>query len=155
MNSENFMILAVKEAFKAIKSNQGGPFGSVIVSKGKIIAKAHNTVISSNDPTAHAEINAIRLAGKKLKSFDLSSCELFTTCEPCPMCLAAIYWAKIEKIYFGCSRKDAAKIDFKDKFIYDIFEGKSRKKVKMIHLDRKDCLQPFHEWFVKKDKIKY
>ena len=151
-----FMTIAIKEANKGLKKNDGGPFGAVIVKKGKVIAKGHNEVLKTNDPTAHAEINAIREATSKLKRFDLSDCEIYSTCEPCPMCFSAIHWAKMKKLYFGCTRADAAKIGFDDKFIYDVLKGKSHKKqVKTVKLDREKCLKPFKEWDLKQDKKQY
>ena len=139
-----------------MRSNEGGSFGAVIVRNGKIIARGHNLVIKTNDPTAHAEIVALRRASKKLKRFDLSDCEIYSSCEPCPMCFSAIHWAKMKKLYFGCTRDDAAKIGFDDKFIYDVIQGKAAKKqVKAVHLDRKDCLNLFKEWQNKNDKKQY
>ena len=123
-----FFNIAILEAEDGMKNNDGGPFGAVVVMDGKIIAQAHNEVISSNDPTAHAEIIAIRRASKKLGRFDLSDCELYSTCEPCPMCFSAIHWAKIKTLYFGCNNRDAAKIGFDDKFIYDVIRGNSVKR---------------------------
>ena len=150
------MELALKEAIIGIKNKDGGPFGAVIVKEGKVISKAHNLVIKTNDPTAHAEINAIRKAAKKLKRFDLSDCEIYSSCEPCPMCFSAIHWAKMKKLYFGCTRKDAAKIGFDDKFIYDVLNGKSNKKqVTSIHINREKCLKLFKEWKEKENKIQY
>ena len=151
-----FMKIAIKEAFRGLKKGSGGPFGAVIVRNGKIIAKGHNEVIKTNDPSAHAEIVAIRKASAKLKRFDLSDCEIYSSCEPCPMCFSAIHWAKMKKLYYGCTKKDAAKIGFNDKFIYDVIKGISKKKqVKIKQIDRKECLKPFKEWELKKDKIQY
>ena len=111
---KDFMLLAVREAFKGMRANQGGPFVAVVVKGNKVVARAHNTVLKTNDPTAHAEINAIRKATKKLKRFDLSDCVLYTSCEPCPMCFGAIAWSKIKVVYYGCTRKDADAIGFSD-----------------------------------------
>lgn len=150
------MKIAIEEAFKGLRQNDGGPFGAVIVRNGKIVAKGHNEVIKTNDPTAHAEIVAIRKASAKLKRFDLSDCEIYSSCEPCPMCFAAIHWAKMKKLYYGCTRNDAAKIGFDDKFIYDVIKGTSKKRqVKKVQIDRKECLKPFKEWESKSDKIQY
>lgn len=149
------MKIAVKEGEKGFKNNHGGPFGAVIIRKGKIIAKAHNEVLKNNDPTCHAEIQAIRNASKKLKSFNLSDCELYCICEPCPMCLSAIHWARIKKLYFGCTRKDAAKIGFDDKLIYDIIKGKAKSKTKKEKINRQECLKIFKEFESKKDKELY
>lgn len=154
MNS--FIRIAIEEALFGIKSNDGGPFGAVIVRNGKIIAKAHNEVIKTNDPTAHAEIVAIRRASNSLGRFDLSDCEIYSSCEPCPMCFAAIHWAKITKLYYGCTKEDAAKIGFDDQYIYDVINGTAeKKKVKTIQIDRDLCLKPFKEWDRKVDKIQY
>jgi len=151
-----FIKIAIEEARKGMRSNEGGSFGAVIVRNGKIIARGHNLVIKTNDPTAHAEIVVLRRASAKLKRFDLSDCEIYSSCEPCPMCFSAIHWAKMKKLYFGCTRDDAAKIGFDDKFIYDIIQGKAAKKqVKAVHLDRKDCLNLFKEWQNKNDKKQY
>ncbi|TFG61869.1 MAG: nucleoside deaminase [Spirochaetales bacterium] len=152
----DFMSIAVNEAEEGIKRNHGGPFGAVIVHKGKVIAKAHNCVIHSNDPTAHAEMLAIRKASRKLKRFDLSDCELYTSCEPCPMCFAAIHWAKMKTMYFGCTREDAAAIGFDDKYIYDVLGCKTDElQVEQIQIDRESCLKPFSSWAGKPDKKPY
>ncbi len=152
----SFMQEAIKEAEKGIKNNHGGPFGAVIVQKNKIIAKAHNEVVKRKDPTAHAEILAIQHASKKLKRFDISDCILYTTCEPCPMCLAAMYWARIKKYYCGCKKEDAENIGFIDKHIYDAIRHKAKKShMKKINLDRPSCLKVFEKWHNKKNKVKY
>lgn len=117
---------AIKEAEKGIHTQEGGPFGAIIADKlGNIIAKGHNQVLTTNDPTSHAEINAIREACRKLKTTNLSEYTIYSTCEPCPMCLSAIIWANIKTIYYGANRKDAAKIGFKDDSIYDFLAGKN------------------------------
>ncbi len=152
----DFLLEAIKQALIGMRKNQGGPFGAVVVRKGKIIARAHNMVLSTNDPTMHAEIVAIRKAAKKLKRFDLSDCVIYSSCEPCPMCLAAIEWAKIKKVYYGCTRDDAALIGFDDKKIYgDIKAAPKTKHVKEINLNEKEELIPLIEWMEKKDKKKY
>lgn len=140
---------AVKEAFKGVQQNHGGPFGAVIVKEGKILSKAHNQVLKTNDPTAHAEINAIKKASKKLNTFDLSGCEIYTTCMPCPMCLGAIKWANIKTIYYGASSKDADEIGFRDKEFYD------KEFLELKSIDREECLKPFEAWSAKEDKILY
>ncbi|MFA6550417.1 MAG: nucleoside deaminase [Candidatus Gracilibacteria bacterium] len=151
-----FMQIAVKEALKGMHKNDGGPFGAVITKNGKIVAQAHNMVVKTNDPTAHAEITAIRAATKKLKRFDLSDCEIYSSCEPCPMCFAAIHWAKMRKLYFACTRKDAASIGFDDKFIYDVILGKAkRKQVSIEKIDRANSMKPFQEWQKKQNKTRY
>ncbi len=118
-----YMREAIEESKRNLTGGAGGPFGAVIVRDGEIIARAHNRVLETNDPTMHAEIGAIRAACAKLGTFDLSGCELYTSCEPCPMCLSAILWAKITRFYFGCTREDAARIGFDDKAIYDYLAG--------------------------------
>ncbi len=153
---KDFMLEAIKEAKKALRKNQGGPFGAVIVKKGKIIARGHNMVLSTNDPTAHAEVVAIRRATKKLKRFNLSDCELYSSCEPCPMCLAAAEWAKIKTLYYGCTRNDAAKIGFDDKKIYgDIKAAPKSRLIKEIHVHEDAEFIPFLEWEKKKNKKQY
>jgi guanine deaminase len=150
-----FIKAAIREATKGIRKSDGGPFGAVVVKDGKIVAKAHNMVLKNKDPTAHAEVTVIRKAGKKLNTFDLSGCELYTTCYPCPMCLAAIYWARIKKVYYGCSEKDAEGIGFDDKLINDIFHGNKDSTINMEQISRDECLKPFEEFNSKKDKVMY
>ena len=151
-----FMTAAVREASRGMNNNEGGPFGAVVVQDGRIIARAHNRVIKTHDPTAHAEVEAIRKASKTLGRFDLSDCFIVSTCEPCPMCLAAIYWAKIRRLYFGCSNKDAARIGFDDRYIYQVLRGEIKgPRLKAIQTERDSCLPPFRAWEVKKDKIRY
>jgi len=155
-NQKKFMQQAIKEALKGMKNNEGGPFGAVIVKHNKILARAHNEVIGSKNPTAHAEILAISRASKKLNRFDLSDCELYSTCEPCPMCLGAIYWARIKKLYFGCTSEDTEKIGFADKAIYDIFKGKVKKlPCSCYQIERETCLSLFNTWEKKENKIQY
>lgn len=149
------MLAALKEAIEGVKSGDGGPFGALIARNGKILSKAHNMVIALNDPTAHAEILAIRKACQKLKSFSLHNCEIFSTCEPCPMCLSAIHWARINKIYYACTRQDAEKIGFDDKLLYDMLKGKNKAKFKLKRILREKCLSSFELWNRKKDKISY
>ncbi|MDD5162665.1 MAG: nucleoside deaminase [Candidatus ainarchaeum sp.] len=152
---KKFMKLALKEAYAGMRSGNGGPFGAVIVRKGKVIAKAHNKVFSTGDPTAHAEIVAIRKASAKLKRLDLSYCEIYSSCEPCPMCYSAARWAKIKKIFFGCISSDAEKIGFGDNGIYNELRGKSKKKIIEKQIFRKECLAVFEEWKNKKGKKIY
>lgn len=136
--------------------NGGGPFGALIVRNGEIIAEAHNTVTIGNDPTAHAEVNAIRFAAKKLGKFDLSDCEIYTSCEPCPMCLSAIYWARIPKIYFGNTYHDAASIGFSDKHIYqELLLNREERTLEYHQLCRAEALEVFNEWELKQDKVHY
>jgi len=148
--------MAVEEAFYGMKRNDGGPFGAVIVRNGEIISKGHNEVIRTNDPTAHAEIVAIRRASGLLGRFDLSDCEIYSSCEPCPMCFAAIHWAKIQKLYYGGTKEDAEKIGFSDQFIYNVIKGTAKtKQVTAIQIDRDECLNPFTEWQQKVDRVQY
>ena len=134
----------------------GGPFGSVIVKDNKIIAEGSNKVTFLNDPTAHGEVVAIREACKKLNTFDLSGCEIYTSCEPCPMCLSAIYWSRLDKIYYANTREDAKNIDFDDSFIYlEIPKKIGDRKIKMTQMLRDDALKAFEIWDKKVDKIKY
>ena len=151
-----FMKLALDEAFKGMRADEGGPFGAAIVKDGKIIALGHNEVIKTNDPTAHAEITAIRKATKLLGRFDLSDCEIYSTCEPCPMCYSAIHWAKMKTLYIGATRYDAAAIGFDDQYIYDVIQGKATKEqVATHHIDHDECLGPFKEWDEKNNKVEY
>jgi len=147
---------AINEATKGMRKNDGGPFGAVIVKDGKVIARGHNRVVRTNDPTAHAEMVAIRKAAAKLKRFDLSDCEIYSSCEPCPMCFAAIHWAKMRRLVYGCSRDDAAAIGFDDKFIYDVIKEHADKiQVQKIQEGREECMKPFLEWKNKTDKTTY
>lgn len=149
-----FMEKAIEEAEKGIAVRDGGPFGAVIVKDNKIIAFGHNKVISSNDPTAHAEIVAIREASRILQRFDLSDCELYTTCEPCPMCYSAIHWAKISRVYYGATRTDAKNIGFDDQYLYDVLSNKiSDTKLTLEELERKSCLKVFND-YIKDDERK-
>ena len=155
MEHEGFMRQAIALAVENVKNN-GGPFGAVIVKDGKIVATGVNRVTANNDPTAHAEVSAIRAACTKLGTFDLSGCVLYTSCEPCPMCLGAIYWAHIDKIYYGANQHDAAAVDFDDSFIYrelDLEPNKRSKPVENILHD--EAQAPFNEWRAKTDKIEY
>jgi guanine deaminase len=150
------MEIAGKEAFKGMTDNEGGPFGAIIVKEGRVIAKGHNQVLITKDPTAHAEIVVLRRASKKLGRFDLSDCEIYSTCEPCPMCLAAIYWAKIRRIYYGCTKEDAARIGFADASIDAAIKGKMpRRKLRMVQMERESCLRLFALWVQKRDKVPY
>ncbi|MDY0378660.1 MAG: nucleoside deaminase, partial [Desulfobacterales bacterium] len=146
--------MAINEARKGIRSGHGGPFGSVIVKDGLVIAKGHNQVIKNQDPTCHGEMMAIHKACKKLGTFDLNGCELYTTAEPCPMCLGAILWANISKVYFGCNIVDTEDIGFRDKVFYEINES-GKKDELVIELDRKQCLKLFEEYKNIKDKHHY
>ena len=156
MNSnEKFMLRAIKLSKESIVKN-GGPFGCIIVKNAKIIAEGTNQVTKNNDPTAHAEIVAIRNACQKLQTFDLSGVELYTSCEPCPMCLSAIYWSHIDKIYYGNTRLNAAMIGFDDNFIYDELSiNLNKRKIPLKQINQKQALISFKEWELKEDKIKY
>ena len=150
-----FMKRAIELSIKSV-TNGGGPFGSVIVKGDKIIAEGSNKVTSNNDPTAHGEIVAIREACKKLNNFSLNGCELYSTCEPCPMCLSAIYWARIDKIYYANTREDARKIDFDDSLIYtELQKNIDKRKIPMIQMMRNEALKAFEMWDKKTDKVKY
>jgi guanine deaminase len=154
--NKKFMQLAIDTALDNIKSNNGGPFGAVIVKDGMLIAKSPNTVTSSNDPTAHAEINAIRLACKELNTFDLSGCEIYSSCEPCPMCLSAIYWARISKVYYAADRFDAQKAGFDDSFIYnEISLSEKERSIYMENAMHKEGQLPFELWEETENKTKY
>ena len=154
-DKNKFMAKAIELSINSANTI-GGPFGSVIVKDSKIIAEGSNKVTSSKDPTAHGEIVAIREACKKLNTFDLSGCEIYTSCEPCPMCLSAIYWSRLDKIYYANTREDAKKIDFDDSFIYlEIPKKIDDRKIKMTQMLRDDALKAFEIWDKKVDKIKY
>tara|TARA_Y100000816_G_scaffold286290_1_gene267193 strand:+ start:1050 stop:1520 length:471 start_codon:yes stop_codon:yes gene_type:complete len=156
MEDKNIFMARAIELSIASAITIGGPFGSVVVKDNKIISEGSNKVTSLNDPTAHAEIVAIRNACQKLKTFNLSGCEIYTTCEPCPMCLSAIYWARIDKIYYANTREDAKNIDFDDSFIYlEVAKKIDKRKIKMKQMNREDALEAFEIWKNKEDKIKY
>lgn len=149
--------LAIEQARKTMNENIGGPFGAAVIAEnGEILAVTSNSVLHDNDPTAHAEVNAIRTACKKIGSYDLSGCVLYTTAYPCPMCLSAIIWANIKKVYFGCRPEDAEHIGFRDDFMYRFIEDKCKDKsvLDMAELDRDDCLKLFEE-YSKKNKTIY
>ena len=150
-----FMQRAIELSIESV-NNGGGPFSSIIVKGERIIAEGSNKVTLSNDPTAHGEIVAIREACKKLNNFNLSGCELYSTCEPCPMCLSAIYWSRINKIYYANTRKDARKIDFDDSFIYsELQKNINKRKIPMTQIMRNEALKAFELWDKKTDKVKY
>ena len=151
-----YMQLAIAAARKGMESNMGGPFGAAIVRDGEVIAVAHNEVVGTNDPTAHAEMVAIRKATAKLGRFDISDCEIYSTCEPCPMCLSAIHWAGITKLYFGADRHDAAEGGFDDDFIYQLMKGTADSQ--LLHpeiVDKQQCADLFKEWHNKPDRVMY
>jgi len=153
---EGYMTAAAAEARRGMEHNEGGPFGAVVVRGDRIIARAHNRVIKTHDPTAHAEVEAIRKASRLLGRFDLSDCLVVSTCEPCPMCLAAVYWAKIRLLYFGCSKEDAARIGFDDRYIYRVLKGRIKSpRLKAEQVGKETCLPLFRAWSKKKDKTRY
>jgi len=148
------MAVALKEAWKNLELLAGGPFGAVIVKDGEIISCARNMVLARQDPTMHAEIVAIREACQKLGRIDLSDCVIYTTCEPCPMCLGAICWARIKKIYYGCTRDDAARIGFSDADIYKAIAG-NLLLVEIENIEREACLELFKAWGEKTPEAPY
>ena len=156
MEKEEFMREAIRLSIENVESGNGGPFGAVIVKDGKIIATGVNNVTASNDPTAHAEMVAIRNACHELASFQLDGCEIYTSCEPCPMCLAAIYWARPDKVYFANTKVDAAAIHFDDQFIYEEFALPSTaRKLVSEQLLREEALVGFQKWSESTKKIAY
>jgi guanine deaminase len=151
-----FMTRAIQLSIEGVRSGRGGPFGAVIVNDGKIIAEAANQVTSTNDPTAHAEVLAIRKACEVLRCFELKNCELYTSCEPCPMCLGAIYWARLSRIYFANTAEDAAKIGFDDSFIYsELKQPYSERRIPAVQIMREEALAGFRAWADKPDKTSY
>jgi tRNA(Arg) A34 adenosine deaminase TadA len=151
-----FMARAIQLAMECAQSGQGGPFGAVIVKGGAIVSESGNRVTSTNDPTAHAEILAIRQACAKLGVFELMGCELYTSCEPCPMCLGAIYWARLERLYFANTADDAAKIGFDDSLIYEeIALPYAQRRIPTAQMMREEALVPFRAWAAKPNKIPY
>lgn len=153
---EHFMKQAIELSILGPRENKGGPFGAIVVKNGEIVGRGCNEVTSTQDPTAHAEIVAIRNACKNLKSFQLDGCVLYTSCEPCPMCLGAIYWARPDKVYYANTREDAASIHFDDSMIYQELEKDfSERKIPFIQLGRAEALKAFEEWKQKGDKTLY
>ena len=147
---------AIRLSLEKSRENCGGPFGAVVVRQGEIIGRGWNQVTSKNDPTAHAEVMAIRAACKKLNTFQLDDCELYASCEPCPMCLSAIYWARIRRVFYANTRRDAARIKFDDDLIYrEISRPMARRKIPMRQLLRPEALKAFAAWEAKTDKIRY
>ena len=154
-SNKKFMRKAIALSLKNIE-NGGGPFGAVIVKDGKIVATGVNRVTTSTDPTAHAEVNAIRKAAKKLGTFDLSVCEIYTSCEPCPMCLGAVYWAHLDKMYYGNTKVDAKKIGFDDSFIYDEIELKPQsRRLQSAQLLPDEAIRAFESWVNTTNKMEY
>ena len=148
-----FMKIAIKEAQKGIRNNEGGPFGSVIVKDGKVLSKAHNQVLLKHDATCHGEMQAIRKASKRLKSFNLEECEIYTTGEPCPMCLGAILWSNIKKVYYGCNIVDTEEIGFRDNKFYNL--TKEEKASFINEIDREECLKLYEDYKNNEDKKEY
>jgi len=147
---------AIEVAKSGMEANEGGPFGAVVVKDGEVIAEGNNCVTSTNDPTAHAEVQAIRKACEKLETFQLDDCIIYTSCEPCPMCLGAIYWARPKKVFYGCTRQDAAKIEFDDQLIYDeIAVEIGERKIEFINLLREEATVVFKNWTDKEDRTEY
>lgn len=155
MSKEDFMRKAIELSIENIKKG-GGPFGAVVVKDNKIIAASGNSVTNDNDPTAHAEVNAIRLAAKKLNTFDLSGCEIYSSCEPCPMCLSAIYWAHIDKLYYANSKTDAANIGFDDALIYDEIQKSIKdRKLHTEQMMQDEAIKAFEHWEDNENKVEY
>ena len=151
-----FMSRAIELARQGVDANDGGPFGCVVVQDGEIIGEGSNTVTSANDPTAHAEVNAIRDACKRLGVFQLDGCTIYTSCEPCPMCLGAIYWARPARVFYACNRDDAALIGFDDDFIYgELEKSNAEREMVAVELMRDEALEVFRRWATKPDKIEY
>ena len=155
MNNEQLMRRAIALSEESVR-NGGGPFGAVIARQGVIVAEASNSVTIDNDPTAHAEVNCIRRAAERLRTFDLSGCEIYTSCEPCPMCLSAIYWAHIDRIYYGNTQYDAKAIDFDDSFIYtQLSLQPAERSIPAERLLGDEAIAAFNKWRDKEDKIEY
>ena len=156
MKGFSFMEKAIEVALENVISNQGGPFGAIVVKDGKIIGTGRNEVTASNDPTAHAEVQAIRAACQYLNEFQLIDCEIYTSCEPCPMCIGAIYWARPKAVYYACTKEDAAKIGFDDQFIYEqIFLPVDERDITMKQISPNQYELPFKTWEKSKDKTRY
>ena len=145
-NHSHYMDMAIQEAQQGIHQGEGGPFGTIIVRNGEIVGRGHNRVLRNNDPTAHGEISALRSAGAILGTFDLSGCELYTTGEPCHMCLCACLWANIDKVYYGCTIEDNGRIGFRDDKFDKIFGGREKLGDYLIQIDREKCLKLFDEY---------
>jgi len=151
-----FMARAIELSIENVRSGRGGPFAAVVVKDGALLAEGSNCVTSTNDPTAHAEIMAIRQACKKLGFFELTGCEIYTSCEPCPMCMGAIYWARPDRVYFGNTAADAAEAGFDDSFIYkELAQPHIQRKIPLIPMMREEALEGFRAWIRKTDKVPY
>ena len=155
-NDRKFMTRSIELAKNGVEANAGGPFGCVVVKNGEIVGEGSNRVTSTNDPTAHAEIVAIRNACGSLNSFQLDGCTIYTSCEPCPMCLGAIYWARPSRVFYACTRDDAANIGFDDNFIYDELEkNNGERELELTNFMREEALEVFARWAAKPDKVEY
>ncbi|MFZ4056568.1 MAG: nucleoside deaminase [Ferruginibacter sp.] len=153
---EKFMLEAIRLSENGLRKNEGGPFGCIVVKGDEIVGRGNNKVTSTNDPTAHAEVTAIRDACSNLNTFQLTDCEIYTSCEPCPMCLGAIYWARPKAIYYANNREDAAKIGFDDSMIYDeIAQDNEKRKIPIKRIAAAEALKVFQEWQLKSDKTAY
>lgn len=156
MYEKKFMEEAIRLAVENVKKGTGGPFGAVVVKDGKVVAASANTVTPDNDPTAHAEVNAIRQACRRLGSFQLAGCEIYCSCEPCPMCLGAIYWARPDKVYYACTKTDAAEAGFDDSFIYrEIEMPEAERSIPFCNQREEDAGEEFRLWRTKEDKTAY
>jgi tRNA(Arg) A34 adenosine deaminase TadA len=156
MRENEFMARAIELAIKNVRAGRGGPFAAIVVRRGQIVAEGTNLVTSTNDPTAHAEMVAIRKACRKLGSFQLTDCEIYATCEPCPMCMGAIYWARPARVWFAATRADAARAGFDDAHIYQQLRLPHRRRgLPIQHLMRSEALAAFQEWQRKQDRIRY
>ncbi len=155
-DKKTFMTKAISLAEENVKTLQGGPFGAVVVKDGKVVGTGKNMVTRDNDPTAHAEIVAIRNAAKNLGTFDLSGCQIYSSCEPCPMCLGAIYWARFDKLYYAATKDDAARAEFDDSFIYKEFAlPKEERSILSVQMMRESAVKVFDEWIKAENKITY
>lgn len=153
---EKFMRIAIELSEQNVKDGLGGPFGAVIVKDGEVVAASANTVVPTNDPTAHAEVSAIRLACQKLGTFNLKGCVIYTSCEPCPMCLGAIYWAHLDHIYFANTKADAAAVGFDDQFIYEEIDRRmEHRKLPIVQIMRNEAQKAFKLWQISDLKIDY
>ena len=153
---QHFIKMAIALAEDGMNNDKGGPFGAIIVKDGEIVGRGSNMVTSTNDPTAHAEVTAIRDACKNLNDFQLSGCTIYTSCEPCPMCLGAIYWARPDRIVYGCTREDAAAIGFDDEFLYkEVTVPVEERSIPTFQLGRTESLKVFEAWDAKENKIGY
>ncbi|MEY3443089.1 MAG: hypothetical protein RLZZ519_1370 [Bacteroidota bacterium] len=156
MEHEKWMQAAVDLSIAGVTSGEGGPFGAIVVKDGQIVGRGNNRVTTTNDPTAHAEVVAIRDACKNLGTFQLMGCTVYTSCEPCPMCLGAIYWARPDRVYFGCTKADAAASGFDDQFIYDEIEkGFADRKIPFEQVGQSLAIKAFEIWDAKSDRVDY